>query len=62
MHTHITQPPTSKLELHCEVRRGEDLLVVSRVVLVFVDGASGRPKRAPEDLARAMLKLGLVRS
>ena len=62
VHTHITQPPTSKLELHCEVRRGEDLLVVGRVVLVFVDGSSGRPKRAPEGLARAMSEMGLVRS
>lgn len=62
VHTYITQPPTSKLELHCEVRRGEDLLVVGRVVLVFVDGSSGRLKRAPEGLARAMSEMGLVRS
>ena len=62
VHTHITQPPTSKLELHCEVRRGGDLLVVGRVVLVFVDGKSGRPKRAPEELAQAMSAMGLVRS
>ena len=62
VHTHIIQPPTSKLELHCEVRRGRDLLVVGRVVLVFVDGESGRPRRAPEDLARTMSKMGLVRS
>ena len=60
VHTHITQPPTSKLVLHCEVRRGEDLLVVGRVVLVFVDGKTGRPKRAPEQLAQAMLAMGLV--
>jgi acyl-CoA thioester hydrolase len=60
VHTHITLPPTSKLELHCEVRRGEDLLVVGRVVLVFVDGNSGRPKRAPEKLAQAMSAMGLV--
>ena len=60
VHTHIVQPPTSKLELHCEVRRGEDILVVGRVVLVFVDGASGRPKRAPEDLSQTMSEIGLV--
>ena len=60
VHTHIVQPPTSKLELHCEVCRGEDILVVGRVVLVFVDGASGRPKRAPEDLSQTMSEMGLV--
>ena len=60
VHTHIVQPPTSKLELHCEVRRGEDILVVGKVVLVFVDGASGRPKRAPKDLSRTMSEIGLV--
>ena len=60
VHTHIVQPPTSKLELHCEVRRGEDILVVGTVVLVFVDGASGRPKRAPEDLSQSMSEMGLV--
>jgi len=60
VHTHIVQPPTSKLELNCEVRRGEDILVVGRVVLVFVDGASGRPKRAPVDLSQTMSEMGLV--
>ena len=60
VHTHITQVPTSKLELHCEVRRGEALLVVGRVVLVFVDGVSGKPKRAPEELAQVMSEMGLV--
>ena len=62
VHTHITRQPTSKLELHCEVRRGDDFLVLGRVVLVFVDGSSGRPKRAPEDFARTMSEMGLVRS
>ena len=42
------------------MKRGEDLLVVGRVVLVFVDGKTGRPKRAPEQLAQAMLAMGLV--
>ena len=60
VHTHITQVPTSKLELHCEVRQGEALLVVGRVVLVFVDGVSGKPKRAPEELAQVMSEMGLV--
>ena len=60
VHTHITDLPTSKLELHCEVRRGEDVLVAGRVVLVFVDSTSGRPKRAPEDLSQAMSEMGLV--
>ena len=60
VHTHIVQPLTSKLELHCEVRRGEDILVVGRVVLVFVDGSSGRPKRAPETLSQTMSEMGLV--
>ena len=60
VHTHITQEPTSKLVLHCEVRRGKDVLVEGKVVLVFVDGSSGRPKRAPEHLVQTLTKIGLV--
>ena len=62
VHTHITAPLSSKLQLRCEVRHGEDLLVVGEVVLVFVDANTGRPCRPPSGMESRLDKLGLIAS
>jgi len=62
VHTHITAPLSSKLQLRCEVRHGEDVLVVGEVVLVFVDANTGRPCRPPSGMESRLDKLGLIAS
>lgn len=62
VHTHITAPLSSKLQLRCEVRHGEDLLVVGEVVLVFVDANTGRPCRPPSGMESRLDELGLIAS
>lgn len=60
VHTHITAPLSSKLQLRCEVRQGETLLVVGEVVLVFVDSVTGRPCRPPDGMCPRLDELGLI--
>lgn len=60
VHTHILANPTSKLQLHCEVRHEGELLVVGEVVLVFVDASTGRACRPPEGMAERLHELGLI--
>ena len=60
VHTHILAEPTSKLQLHCEVRHEGELLVEAQVTLVFVNEKTGRPCRPPEGMTEAMIQLGLV--
>lgn len=60
VHTHVTSALTSKLQLHCEVRHQNELLVVGEVILVFVDAQTGKPSRPPEGLAQRFVELGLV--
>jgi acyl-CoA thioester hydrolase len=60
IHTVVTHPLTTKLQLRCEVRHGEDLLVVGEVVLVFVDAASGRPCRPPVGMSDRLIELGVL--
>ena len=60
VHTVVTHPLTTKLQLRCEVKHGEDLLVAAEVVLVFVDAGSGRPCRPPEGMAERLMELGVL--
>jgi len=60
VHTLVKATPTSKLQLHCEVRHQDDLLVVGEVVLVFVDAETGRPCRPPEGMSEQLEELGLI--
>jgi acyl-CoA thioester hydrolase len=62
VHTHITAPLSSKLQLRCEVRHEDDLLVVGEVVLVFVDASTGRPCRPPSGMESRLDELGLIAS
>lgn len=59
--SHVTAPPTSKLSLVCEVRSQGELLVRGEVTLVFVDRATGKPRRAPQGFTEALVRHHLIR-
>ena len=60
VHSVVTHPLTTKLQLRCEVKHGEEVLVVAEVVLVFVDASSGRPCRPPEGMSERLVELGVL--
>ena len=53
--TLIERPPTVRIRFRYEVTNDDDqLLTEASTTLVFIDAASGRPRRAPEELVDAM--------
>ncbi|MDA0728356.1 MAG: thioesterase family protein [Bacteroidetes bacterium] len=62
VHTIVEGQPTSKLVLRCEVKHNDQLLVQGRVVLVFVDAGTGKPRRPPAGLVDDMASHALIES
>lgn len=54
--TVLKAPFSARIEFHYETRRGEELLNQATTTLVFVDKASGRPMRCPDDVRKAFEK------
>lgn len=52
--TMISEPPTARITFRYEVLRGDELLCTGETTLVFVDRATMRPRRAPQELADAL--------
>ncbi|PCJ81517.1 MAG: thioesterase [Bacteroidetes bacterium] len=59
--THVLKPPTSRIDFHFKIMHEEDLLVEAQVTLAFID-SNGKPRRAPDGLARDLEKNALIHS
>ncbi len=62
VYTLVEGQPTSTLVLRCEVKHRGQVLVQGRVVLVFVDSKTGRPRRPPAGLVEALASNGRIDS
>ena len=59
--TRVVRTPTSRLDLACQIECNGSLLVNAEVILVFVNRDTGKPMRAPEELAEAIEQSGLLK-
>ena len=52
--TELRELPGSRITFHYEVRKGNELLNVAAVTLVFIDMKTGKPTRPPEPLIKSL--------
>ena len=58
--SHVIDNPTSRLKFRFSIFHESTLIVKAEVCLAFVDSATSRPRRAPEEFAKALNDHGLV--
>lgn len=53
--TRVVEPPTARIRFDYRIlKEGGEVAVLAQTDLVFVDAATGRPRRAPQELVAAL--------